>query len=589
MEYYLPCRSSICVRSLRELLPANTGLAIGVNKICDGGGVNCRNINLLVRLAVYVFVFAGFSCCRVYAQSEVTFSESPLISETPTGGAVDASTLQLLSLPDLTSGEARSLNDFNTRSQLESLTADRRDDSEQRTLSIADVRLISIANNLDIKAEFVNPLIAAESIDEELARFDAVISASVSVNSDEPPPDPGAPEIRLTGYSAAAQIEFPLRTGGNATISLPTMLIDPDLPGAGNIQDTSVNLTVAQPLMRNAGRAIAETSIRVAELQSAQQIAQTKLAVIQTLAAAENAYWSYYITEATLDVRYQQYERALEVEKKVKRLAQVEVASEVETTRARSGVSRTLQGIIIAETERRTSQRSLKVVLNDHSLPIAGSTNLSVDSFPDPIFLPLDGERIVELAIKNRLDLIDLQLQLSVEDLALLFNANQLKPALDLNASASIADRGSSLSDSLGADFTSWNIGATFSLPIGNRAAKSRLRQSELQKERVAITMQNQRRVVTRQVYDAIDQLEQSWQLILAARQESALASSTFDAEERQFLAGVRTATDVLEAADFLAEAQLREVQALGAYEQSKITLALATGTLLGKGKIQFR
>ena len=273
----------------------------------------------------------------------------------------------------------------------------------------------------------------------------------------------------------------------------------------------------------------------------------------------------------------------------MKRLAQVEVASEVETTRARSGVSRTLQGIIIAETERRTSQRSLKVVLNDHSLPIAGSTNLSVDSFPDPIFLPLDGERIVELAIKNRLDLIDLQLQLSVEDLALLFNKNQLKPALDLNASASIADRGSSLSDSLGADFTSWNIGATFSLPIGNRAAKSRLRQSELQKERVAITMQNQRRVVTQQVYDAIDQLEQSWQLILAARQESALASSTFDAEERQFLAGVRTATDVLEAADFLAEAQLREVQALGAYEQSKITLALATGTLLGKGKIQFR
>ena len=49
----------------------------------------------------------------------------------------------------------------------------------------------------------------------------------------------------------------------------------------------------------------------------------------------------------------------------------------------------------------------------------------------------------------------------------------------------------------------------------------------------------------------------------------------------------MRTSTDVLEAADFLAEGQIREIRALAGYEIAKIEIAFATGPLLGKGRVR--
>lgn len=102
-------------------------------------------------------------------------------------------------------------------------------------------------------------------------------------------------------------------------------------------------------------------------------------------------------------------------------------------------------------------------------------------------------------------------------------------------------------------------------------------------------TTDQQRQFIERQVLDAIDQIQEAWQRILAAREETLLAATNYKAEQKQFLAGSRTSTDVLTAADFLAEAQLREVNALAAYEVAKIDLAFVTGTLLGSGKVELQ
>ena len=79
------------------------------------------------------------------------------------------------------------------------------------------------------------------------------------------------------------------------------------------------------------------------------------------------------------------------------------------------------------KTQRRLTQRNLKLLLNSDDLPLAGSTNLNATTSPDPLFSPLDREAIVNLAIENRLDLIDTQLQLSVEDLNVLFTKKPAK------------------------------------------------------------------------------------------------------------------------------------------------------------------
>jgi outer membrane protein len=60
-----------------------------------------------------------------------------------------------------------------------------------------------------------------------------------------------------------------------------------------------------------------------------------------------------------------------------------------------------------------------------------------------------------------------------------------------------------------------------------------------------------------------------------------------YKVEQSQFQLGVSTSTFVLLAASRLADAQLRRIRAFAEYEIAQVRLAGATGTLLGRGRIQ--
>ena len=113
------------------------------------------------------------------------------------------------------------------------------------------------------------------------------------------------------------------------------------------------------------------------------------------------------------------------------------------------------------------------------------------------------------------------------------------------------------------------------------------MRRAILERNQRLSTRDLRRLAIQQEVYDAVDQLNQNWQRILAARNEAILAGRTYKAELRQFELGVRTSTDVLDVADRLAQAQSREVEALADYEISRVDIAFATGTLLGHGRVQ--
>lgn len=65
-------------------------------------------------------------------------------------------------------------------------------------------------------------------------------------------------------------------------------------------------------------------------------------------------------------------------------------------------------------------------------------------------------------------------------------------------------------------------------------------------------------------------------------------AARTYEAEQRQFDAGSRTSTDVLDAAARLADAQSSEIRAIADYQIAQVDLAFATGTVLGQGQVEF-
>ena len=125
---------------------------------------------------------------------------------------------------------------------------------------------------------------------------------------------------------------------------------------------SSLNLSISQPLLRNAGQWANTHSIRLAAYNRQIIGARTKLYVIMVLAAVDRVYWRLYAARRELEVREQQYDLAQVQLEQAQRLVDAGQRAQVEVIRAEAGVALQLEAIIVAENNLRDRERDLKRV-----------------------------------------------------------------------------------------------------------------------------------------------------------------------------------------------------------------------------------
>jgi outer membrane protein TolC len=185
-----------------------------------------------------------------------------------------------------------------------------------------------------------------------------------------------------------------------------------------------------------------------------------------------------------------------------------------------------------------------------------------------------------------------LELQLAQDASTIEYRRNQTLPLVSMEYQYNINGLGPKRSDSyellFDNEFADHRLGLQVSIPLGNEAAKSQLRQAIYERTQRLADRESQKVQITVEVLKQIDALEANWQRIMATRQTTILNDELYQAEKRQFELGMVTSTDVLDAQTSLAEAQRAEISAIADYQISLIDLAYATGTLLGAAKVQW-
>ena len=447
------------------------------------------------------------------------------------------------------------------------------------SLTLEEVRAAALANNLDLKVELINPSIAQQSVDAERAKFESVFFGSANYARAKPA---DGDEFSFRSYEAG--VEVPLQTGGSVTASVP-------VEDVGGVSDAAVSVSYIQSLLRGAGTRVNMYSIRVAMYQKGLVDTGTKLSAIRTLAGADTAYWELYSARKQLDVLREQYKLAQNQLKHARSKVNAGSAPRIEIVRAESGLAGRLEAVISAETEVRNAERELKRIMNRKDLPLDSPTGLIAMTEPDPKGLDLDPEALVKAAMDNRMEMAQLEMRSAVDEINVQVARNNTLPQLTLNyaytagrQSGSIDGDFGDVSDELSQDHS---IGLNAVVPLGNQAAKARLRQARLEKIQTEADRQRWQQIIRQDVYQALDSLEQNWRHILAAEQGVGMAYRNYRVEQLQFQLGQRTSTDVLIAAENLAGAQLRKINAFAGYEIAQVRLAQATGTLLGRGNIQ--
>ncbi len=465
---------------------------------------------------------------------------------------------------------------------------------ESVEISIEQVRAAALKHNLDLAAEVVAPSITRQREDAERANFEAVFRPSVGLSSINNPSFNSATVNNQQGASVGAGVDIPLRSGGRATIDLGA---DRTLSGSSLLStnaswSTAATASIVQPLLRGGGEVATTASIRIAAYQT--QIAElsTRLRVIGVLSAADRAYWNLYAARRELEVRQQQYELADTQLQQARRRVEAGTAPEIEITRAESGIASRLEAIVIAESNVLLQQRELKRLANMDGLDIATATQIRTMRPPEPVELALDAGKLQAAAVASRDELLQAELQILADAVGIDLARNNLLPQLDASGSLRLAgiDRNvpGAVDDVYSTRFKTWRLGLNGEIPLGNEAAEARLRESILTRVQRLASKAARELTVRKEVLDATDRIKTSWQRILAARQAAILAGRTLEAEQRQFTAGSRTSTDVLDAAARLADAQSAEIRALADYEIAKVDLAAATGTVLGSASVEW-
>lgn len=482
-----------------------------------------------------------------------------------------------------------------------------------KRLSIAEARALALENNLDLQIARIDPKIAATQVSEEEAKFDDLIFAKAKyANKNTPalnqgvvsftPEDPRSPlknqVAKLTDIpqdtdilELDAGVVIPLRTGGKVTISAP---FDQKQQFKGVPSDqylSALRFSVSQPLLRDAGIDNNVAGIRIARYEQEAVNVKTRLQAIRVLAAIDRAYWGLYVAWGELDVRRQQYENAADNLEMVKRRVAEGLNAAVEIYRADIGVAERMDSLIVAETTLKLRQRQLKLLLNDPNLDMASPTVLIPQTQPTMVRFDLDRKQLANQALEGRLELLELELKLAADSTKIDYLRNQTLPLFMLDYSYGSLGRdttsfGGAFSQTLSGDYSDWSIGLRMEYPVGNELRLSKLERAVQERLQRLSTKQLRELTVRREIYDALDQLGQNWQRILAARQNVALAGLNYDAELKQFSEGMRTMTEVLETLTRLGEAQSREVRAIGDYQVALVDLAFATGTVLGQSRV---
>ncbi len=486
----------------------------------------------------------------------------------------------------------------------------------QMQLTIRQATALALQNNLDIQIAGLTPRIREAQVTEEKGIFDVELKGAftttdrqlledspafaaaddrVSIENDTATVDDdlfaGAEDASLQELSFGVQQLTPY--GGTYEIEVSGLREDTNRRLIPNLADpsqqielytTELRLGFTQPILKDFGADVTRNRIHIAQNNLTNSSEGFRQQVIDSTSQVQQTYWELLFRRQDLQVRRQQLDLAQQLLARVRRQVEVGTLAPIEVLQAETEIARINEQIIIAANAVRDAEDRLKRTM--HLSLVGEFADVEILPTDPPIYDPplIDQAAEIADALAQRPDLKQAKLDLDNQNISLVFNQNQLLPTLDVAASL----RFNGISDSLGSSFgefdtkrREWEIGLVFSYPLGNRLAKSRVRQSRLAIRQQLLQIKELEENAMEEVRRAVRSVLASSELVQASRAASRLAQKQLDAEEKKLKVGLATVFTVLEFQEDLAVERSNEIRSLTQFLQARVNLEAVKSTLL--------
>ncbi|MTI10405.1 TolC family protein [Curvivirga aplysinae] len=444
------------------------------------------------------------------------------------------------------------------------------------SLSLDKVQKQTVFNELLLRPTYLNVDSAQSAIISADTAFDTTVTVTTSTGRS----DNDVTNLRGDQDSLSVGVSKTFEPGTVVSATQTYTQTDAvssgtDLDGDG---DTST-LSLTQPLLKDGGFLVNTLTREQAKISLTNQ----ELTQIETMATryteVTSAYWDHWRSFQNLSIAMEQLALAEKQEDLATKLSDAGLVAKVEVLRAQTGVAQRYDAIILAQTSVIETNNTMMRLITSN--PEEQTTILiEPESAPDVVEPFVKREDVTNLALRNSLSLQKLDNNLASSDMTVEAADWQRYPDLDLTMSYSVSDdiyKNSSVR-SVTTDSDDWSIGVTLTIPLGLRETEEDYRQAINANSLAKYAISSEKVNIVKTVESSVNRVHQNFRRLQAAINEVDVTTRIYEAELKQFNRGEQTSTEVLNAAQLLADAKNKRALARAEYEKSKATIDFLTG-----------
>ncbi len=403
--------------------------------------------------------------------------------------------------------------------------------------------------------------------------------------------------VHADDYSMSLGLSKRTITGGTAALQMGTQRFDSLVPGfpLDPQIDSSANMSLTQPLLRGAGARVNLAPIVIARIDTERSFFQMKDGVQELVRGVIDGYWSLVAARTDVWVRHQQVEQGAWSEKRAGARFEAGAEDFGDVAQSRAALAGFHNALKASEANQLQSEATLRNILG---LPPVDSREIVPITIPSTEWPRDSWEDIVAVAEERRPDLIELKLILEADRQRLLVARNAALPSVDAvalyrwNGLEGRTPGGMYVSSGPG-QFTGWQLGVNFSVPLGLRESRAGLRRQELLIARDTAELDQALHNAVHRLVATYRNLAQAYEQYRISKDEKEAALINFDYQNEIWDAGgtdVRPVVylNVWQAITQLANARSAEARTLTQYNTEMANLQREAGAILEAHGIRF-
>jgi outer membrane protein TolC len=371
------------------------------------------------------------------------------------------------------------------------------------------------------------------------------------------------------------------------TTNNPITSFDPTL-------QSGFELAFSQPLLRDRTIDAAQQRYTIARRNQQSSELRFREAVVQTIAAVKQAYWTLKATRANVAVQ----QRSLELAQQLARENKVRVDAghipPLDLVQAEAEVAQRRENLIRANTVADDAEDALRRLIVNPADTAFWRVKIDPSEEPTTVSTRPDIDVAVVKALDSRYDVARAGHELENAKTTVDYHRNQRLPDVRVETSyrgaglggtqflrdggfpgSIIGTRRRSLGDAIGQifsnDYPTWSVGVTVSYPLGNSTEEASHARAEVERRQAVQRIASLRVDAAEMVRLAGRRVHSTAERIVAARAGAALAEERLQAEQRRFEVGLSTTFLVTQAQRDLLEAQVNLLQTTLEYESALV------------------